>query len=100
MKKLALVALVMLVVVGSVSCYGPQKLTRSFDDWTNQGYVDTPWLYGNVISYWLIGFVTGITWWIDGFINMYYFWVKDAEPFGSGKGTPFNHKAVTVPAGK
>ncbi len=100
MRKAVVVALTLLVVVGSVSCYGPQMLTRAVDDFCNQGYVDTPWLYGNIISYWIISLVTGITWFIDGFVNMYYFWIKDAQPFGDGKGTPFIHKTVTAPAGK
>jgi hypothetical protein len=100
MQKLAIVALTLLVVIGSVGCFGPQKLSRAVDDFTNQGYVETPWLYGNVISYWLISMIHGIAWWIDGIVNIYYFWVCDAQPFGKGVGTPFNHKAVTVPAGK
>lgn len=100
MKKFALVALAFVVLaVPMVGCYGPQKLNRSLDDWANQGYVETPWLYGNVLSYAVLSVANGLTWWIDGFVNVYYFWVDDAQPFGKGSGTPFDHKAI-VPAKK
>ncbi len=100
MKKAMVVALALLIVVGSIGCFGPRKLTRQFDDWLNQEYVNQPWLVGNVVSMWLIGIVFWITQVVDGIIDFYYFWVEDAWPIGKGVGTPFNHKAITVPAGK
>ena len=96
MKKLAVVSLALLLLtVPMAACGGPMQVTRGLDDWVNQGYTDTPWLYGNVISHGLIGFATGITWMVDSLINIYYFWAKDAQPFGDGKGTTFTHKVVT-----
>jgi len=95
MKKVAVVALALLVGVAAAGCYGPQMVTRGLDDWANQMYVDTPWLLGNVVSYALISIANGVTWFVDGFVNAYYFWAKDAQPFGSGTGTAYTHKAVT-----
>ncbi len=100
MKKAAVVALALLIVVGSIGCFGPRKLTRGLDDWLNQEYVNQPWLVGNVISQALIGVAFWVTSMVDSIIDVYYFWGVDAWPFGKGVGTPFNHKAVTVPAGK
>lgn len=96
MKKLALLSLAVLVLaVPMTGCYGPQNLNRGLSDWANEGYSQTPWLYGNVISYGLISLANGITWFVDGIVNMYYFWAKDAQPFGDGKGTVYTHKVVT-----
>lgn len=96
MKKLALLSLAVLVLaVPMTGCYGPQMVNRQFDDWANQGYTDMPWLYGNVVSYALISLANGVTWFVDGIVNVYYFWVKDAQPFGDGAGTTFTHKVVT-----
>ena len=96
MKKLALLSLAVVVLMVPLSgCYGPQMLTNGLGDWANQGYTDSPWLYGNVVSYMLISLANGITWWIDGFVNAYYFWAKDAQPFGDGVGTTYVHKVVT-----
>ena len=95
MKKVGLLCLAGLVLaVPMMGCFGPQMLTRGLDDWTNQGYTETPWLYGNSISYMLIGFANYVTWFVDSIINMYYFWAKDAQPFGDGNGTTFTHKVV------
>lgn len=100
MKKVALVALSALLVVSVTGCFGPQKVTRALDDWANQEYVNTPWLIGNVVSSALLWVAFAVTQTVDIFINAYYFWVVDAQPFGKGVGTPFNHKVPTVPAGK
>ena len=96
MKKLALLSLALLVLaVPMTGCYGPQMVNRGLSDWLNEGYTETPWLYGNVISYGIISLANGITWFVDGFVNAYYFWAKDAQPFGTGTGTTYVHKAVT-----
>ncbi len=103
MKKLVLAVLLVVFAVSAAGCFGPQKLTRSLDDWTNQMYVESPWLAGNVISYYLIGLATNITWFVDGLIfNTIDFWGTSAQPFGSGTGTAFVHKAAgpAVPKGK
>ncbi len=97
MKKTSAVVVALLVVLSFAGCWGPQKLTRHMDDWTNQGYGDDPWLMGNVlVSGMLRGvfFMTGV---VDSFINAYYFGALDAEPLGShaGTGTKFEHRPVT-----
>lgn len=100
MKKAAVVVMALLVVVAVAGCFGPRNVTRTVDDWLNQQYVDQPWLVGNVISHFIINIVMGICWFVDDIIDIYWFWVKDAWPFGSGKGTHFTHKAVTPAPGK
>ena len=96
MKKLARVSLALLIlVVPMAGCHGPQKLTRGLDEWTNNGYIESPWVYGNVISHLLLSVATTLTWTVDSFINIYYFWVDDAKPFGTGQGTAYPFKAVS-----
>ena len=95
MKKLGIVALVGVVLVSGlgVGCGGPQYVSNSVSDWYAQKYHETPWLFGNVISYGIYSLVYGITWMVDSvFVNTYHFWVKDAQPFGDGKGSTFDHK--------
>lgn len=99
MKKVAVVLIALLLVVSVSGCFGPRKVTRSFDDWLNQEYHNQPWLVGNVISTALIGIAFWVTNVVDSFIDLYYFWAVDAWPFGSGTGTAFTHKAV-VPKAK
>lgn len=99
MKKVAVVLIALLLVVSVSGCFGPRKVTRSFDDWINQEYHNQPWLVGNVISAGLIGVAFWVTNFVDSFIDFYYFWVEDAWPFGKGTGTAFTHKAV-VPKSK
>ena len=95
MKTLALVSMVVLVLLLPASgCHGPQKLSRGLDEWANTGYMDSPWIYGNLLSHIFLGVGNGVTWMIDSFINTYYFWVDDAPPFGSGKGTGYPFKPV------
>jgi len=90
-----LVAIALVVLLGG--CWGPQMVTRGFDDWLNEGYVRSPWLYGNAVSYamWSTGFM--LTNLADAFANMYYFWVKDAQPFGNGVGTRYDHHKPVTP---
>ena len=99
MKKLAAAVLALLIGLSSSGCWGPQKLTRHMDDWSQQSYVDNPWFMGNVVSTALLHVIFVATGLLDGFINSYYFWFLDAEPLGSGGGTKFEHKPV-VPARK
>jgi hypothetical protein len=96
MKKLALISLALLVLLAPIAgCHGPQKLTRGLDEWVNNGYMESPWMYGNVISHVLLGFANIVTWVVDSFINPYYFWFSDAWPAGDGKGTAYPFKMVT-----
>lgn len=100
MRRTCLVGLAVLVLVIAGCAVGPRMLTRQWDDWVNQQYVNTPWLTGNVVSASLIGVVYGVAGIGDAIANTYYFWAMDAEPFGKGVGTPFNHKNPTMPARK
>jgi len=96
MKKLMLVSLTLLILLVPIAgCHGPQKLTRSLDEWTNAGYIESPWVYGNLLSHLLLSAATALTWSVDSFINIYYFWADDAKPFGSGQGTAYPFKAVS-----
>ena len=95
MNKVAGVAVALMLVVAVAGCWGPQFVTRGFDDWLNEGYVHSPWWFGNMLSLmaWGLGFMfTNLA---DAFINTYYLWVNDAQQFGIGTGTKFDHKPVT-----
>lgn len=101
MKKVSVVALAVLVTVAASGCMvGPNNFSRGIDDWANQSYGESPWLYGNVISGAIISIVMWVAHGIDSLINIYWFWAKDAQPFGTGKGTTFTHKNPMAPAGK
>jgi hypothetical protein len=95
MKKLAVTATALLVLASAGGCWGPQKLTRHMDDWSNQMYVDNPWLMGNAFSSAVLRGIFAATGLIDSFINSYYFLFLDAGPVGSGAGTRFEHRPVT-----
>ncbi|MBV8880845.1 MAG: hypothetical protein JO332_12815 [Planctomycetaceae bacterium] len=96
MKRLACCALLAVLLVAPLGgCHGPQRLSRGLDEWANNGYIDSPWIYGNLLAHLLLAGATAVTWTADSFINIYFFWVDDAEPFGSGKGTPYPFRAVT-----
>ena len=96
MKKAALVALALLLIVVPIAgCHGPQRMSRGLDEWANNGYIENPWIYGNVVSHLLLGFATVVSWVVDSFINPYYFWTSDAWPAGDGRGTAYPFKPVT-----
>ena len=96
MKKLGIVALLSVVLVSGIGCGGPQYASNSVSDWYAQQYHQSPWLFGNVISYAIYSFVYGITWMVDSVaLNTYHFWIKDAQPLGDGKGSTFDHKNPT-----
>jgi len=96
MKRLALLSLASLLLLApTAGCHGPQKLTRSLDEWCNTGYVESPWVYGNTLAHLLLAVANALTWTVDSFINIYYFWVDDAKPFGTGRGTAYPFKAVS-----
>ena len=89
MVKVGVIACAILLVVSSMGCYGPQQLTRGLDDWSNQMYVDSPWL-SQVLYYvgvYSIGFIlTGIA---DGLVlNPIDFWGTSAF---KGEGTAYKH---------
>ena len=96
MKRFAAASLALLILTLPLAgCHGPQKLSRSLDEWSNDRYVDSPWLVGNMLTHLVLTAATAVTWTADSFINIYYFWVDDAKPFGTGKGTAYPFKAVT-----
>jgi len=96
MKRLALISLAAVILLVPISgCHGPQKLSRSLDEWVNERYIEHPWFVGNTLAHVLLIAATALTWTVDSFINIYYFWVDDAKPFGTGKGTAYPFKAVT-----
>jgi hypothetical protein len=95
MKRLGLCSLLaVLLALPLAGCHGPQRLTRGLDEWTNTGYADAPWIYGNLLAHLLLTGADVVTWTLDSFINVYYFWVDDAAPFGDGKGSPYPFRAV------
>jgi len=96
MKRPTLAALALVVVLFAMTgCHGPQRLTRGLDEWANDGYEESPWLFGNAVSHLLLAAASGLTWTLDSVINVYYFWVDDAAPFGEGKGTPYPFRPKT-----
>ena len=100
MKQVACLALAVVVLVAISGCGGPFKLTRQFDDFMNQKYVESPWLYGNTLSTIVAQWVYSLAGFIDVvFLNVIDFWGQSAWPFGKhkGQGTPFDHKKVTIP---
>ena len=91
---------VLLVFFMAVSgCFGPQKFTRHMDDWSNQLYVENPWLAGNTLTVLVMRLIFVFTNLIDGLVvNPLYFWGVDTWPFGNqGHGTPFHHLTPTIP---
>lgn len=96
MRKVA-IALVATVSLSMFSgCGGPYYVSGSIEDFYAQKYAESPWLWGNVIVNGLYGFAHGVCMFIDQFVNGYYFWAKDAQPGGDGKGTYYEHKKPTA----
>ncbi|HZN62963.1 MAG TPA: hypothetical protein VFC90_11220 [Planctomycetota bacterium] len=94
MRKLAIVLVASIALTTAVGCGGPFYVSGVVSDWYAQQYGESPWLFGNIISAGIYGWVYYIVLAVDGiFVNTYYFWFKDAQPFGDGKGTVFEHKA-------
>ena len=89
MKKVALALLVVCVAVMLSGCWGPQKLTRGLDDWTNKTNVESPWL-SQPLSWIVYPIGFGVTNIVDGLIlNPIAFWGEDAW---DGEGTPYIHE--------
>jgi hypothetical protein len=94
MRRAGWGALAAVVVLSGAGCFGPQMLTRQMDDWAQRTYHENPWLMGNLLSWALLKAVFAVTGVLDGFTNAYYFWFRDAKPFGDGVGTTFEHTPV------
>lgn len=94
-KALAACALAGTVTLASGCIAGPNRLTRTWDDWVNQKYTESSWIHGallqNIIPvYPLVG---GILGYADVLVmNTWYFWSEDAW---DGKGTGFDHQNTT-----
>ena len=96
MKRFGMMAVLCAVLVSGVGCGGPMYLSSSLGDFYAQKYAESPWIWGNILSYGIYGFVQGFAVMADSaFVNPFYFWVKDAKPFGDDKGSTFDHKTIT-----
>jgi len=70
---------------------GPNRLTRTWDDYVNQKYTESAWVHGALLQdilpiYPIVGLVMRIGDIL--FVNTYTFWAKDAW---DNKGTGFDH---------
>ena len=66
MKRLPLAALALAVVLATLTgCHGPQRMTRALDEWANNGYEQSPWLFGNFLSHVLLAGASALTWTVD-----------------------------------
>lgn len=95
MRKKLILLLGIALLVSAVGCYGPMSLTRTYDDWTNQIYVDSPWLAEILLYTGIIPAIQIITFVIDtGIGNPVDFWTESAF---RGHGTPFQHRNPSMP---
>jgi hypothetical protein len=91
-RKIATALLLAAILGASTGCLaGPYKLSRSWDDKTNELYHRNAWLHGAVFGqiipiYPIVGFFAGLGDIL--FINPCYFWGTDAW---SNTGTAFIH---------
>jgi len=92
MKKLVSFGCALLVSSLLTGCMsGPMRLTRTWDDWTNQKYTENTWLHGALLQdvlpvYPIVRFVMAIG---DVLVvNPYYFWGRDAW---DNRGTGYVH---------
>lgn len=92
-------ALAALLLVAGGGCFGPNKLSGRMGDHLSELYVDSPWLWGNTVSWSVITVVMNVTWSLDGLINAYFFWITDAWPLGDGVGSYYEHRPPALPDG-
>lgn len=95
MRKLAIVLVATVTITTTAGCGGPYYVSGSIEDFYAQKYGESPWLWGNIIVNGLYGMAHSVCLFIDQFVNGYYFWAKDAQPAGDGKGTIYEHKKPT-----
>lgn len=92
MRKGLLVVVALCLVTATTACWGPNQVSRWVDDWTNQVYVDSPWLAQLLYYIPVFGIATVVAGVADIVVtNPIDFWGKSAF---RGKGTGFEHKAV------
>jgi hypothetical protein len=96
MRKVAIALVATVSLSMFAGCGGPYYVSGSIDDFYAQKYTESPWLWGNVIVNGLFGIAHNVCMFIDQFVNAYYFWAKDAQPGGDGKGTYYEHKKPTA----
>ena len=94
-KSLSVLALTAAAAVLSGCNSGPKRLSRSWDDWTNQKYTESAWVHGALLQdilpvYPIVGVFAAIGDWL--IVNPYYFWSDDAW---DNDGTGFEHVQVT-----
>ena len=89
MKKFALVVLALALLLTASGCFGPFVLSRGFDDWMNQQYVDNP-IMANVLMFTGIAPVAMLGAALADLLvtNPIKF---VGEDLFRGKGTPFHH---------
>ena len=97
-KSLATLAL-LCALMSTTSCIGgPFRLYRTWDDFFNQKYTESPWLHGALLGtiipvYPIVG---GFLYMCDAIvINTWTFWSKDAFPLFEETGTGYDHKALS-----
>jgi hypothetical protein len=96
MRKLSIALVAAVTLSMAQGCGGPYYVSGVVRDFYTQKYGESPWIWGNIIVNGLYGFANGIAWAVDGIVlNTYYFWLKDAQPFGDGKGTVYEHKKAS-----
>jgi hypothetical protein len=96
MRKLSIALVAAIALSTAQGCGGPYYVTGSVRDFYTQKYGESPWLWGNVIVNGLYMFAYGVCNFVDVVaLNTYYFWLKDAQPFGDGKGTVYEHKKAS-----
>ena len=95
MKRLVITVCIAALLLTVPGCWGPMQLTRGFDDWVNQQYVDGPWLAQLMFYLPIIPIAFTVTGVIDLLIlNVLDFWGESAF---RGTGTPYMHRNPAVP---
>ncbi len=92
MKKCLAVLVLALAIIPMTGCNsGPKRLSRTWDDWTNQAYTENAWVHGALLQdvipvYPIVGFFMAIG---DILVvNPWYFWSSDAW---DNNGTGYDH---------
>lgn len=89
-SKVLMVGMLVIGLMTTTACWGPMQLMRTVDDWTNQTYVENPWL-AQVMHFFPVVYVAYfVATTIDIVaLNPYDFW---GHTVARGKGTGFEHK--------
>ena len=93
--RILTVTLLIALVWGSVGCVGPMNLTRRFDEYVNQLYVDSP-LFTQALSPILVGGYFSCLAADMALFNPFVWWRDVTE----GSGTPYYYSSPEVPVGE